>query len=143
MAKILRFDGAEAVVEAGPEEAEKIAGLGLDIAKVFIRQIRLSIEEKPLQPFLLEADPVIQQMVDAMSQTNTSSHVQRLQDFRTRYASHDSCQAAADWIKAQFESYGIDSVFFHHFSSTYKDNCGCCYSAQGQSQLDSRDRRAL
>ncbi|MGQ9810582.1 MAG: M28 family peptidase [bacterium] len=122
VAKILRFDGAEAVVEAEPEEAEKIAGLGLDIAKVFIRPIRLTIEEKPLQPLLLEADPRIQQMVDAVSQTNISSHVQRLQDFRTRYASHDSCQAAANWIKAGFESYGIDSVFFHHFSSTYKDN---------------------
>ncbi len=122
IAKVLRFDGTEAVIEAAPEEAEKILALGLDIAKVFIRPIRLSTREKPLQPLFLVADPRIQQMVDAVSQTNINAYVQRLQNFKTRYASHDSCQAAANWIKAQFESYGIDSVFFHHFSSTYKDN---------------------
>lgn len=122
VARVLRFDGAEAVIEATPQEAQEIVGLGLDIAKVFIRPIRLTKKEIPLQPLFLTPDPRIQQMVDAVSQTNIDNYVQRLQNFKTRYASHDSCQAAANWIKAKFESYGIDSVFFHHFSSTYKDN---------------------
>jgi len=123
LGRILRFDGLEAVVEATPEEAEQIAALGLDIAKVFIRPIRFASAEKPLpEGFAFEQDPEIQAMVDSVSGGRIDAYVQRLQDFVTRYASHDSCQAAANWIKAQFESFGIDSVFFHHFSSTYKDN---------------------
>jgi hypothetical protein len=61
-------------------------------------------------------------MVNAVSISNINAQVQRMQNFKTRYATTDSCQAAANWIKTKFESYGIDSVYFHHFSSTYKDN---------------------
>ncbi len=123
LGRLLRFDGLEAVVEATPEEAQEIAALGLDIAKVFMRPIRFATEEKPFpKGFALEQDLEIQAMVDSVSGSRIDACVQRLQDFVTRYASHDSCQAAANWIKAQFESFGIDSVFFHHFSSTYKDN---------------------
>jgi hypothetical protein len=68
------------------------------------------------------ADPLIQQMVDAVSSSTINSNVQRMQNFVTRYSTTDSCQAAANWIKALFESYGIDSVYFHHYSSSYKDN---------------------
>jgi hypothetical protein len=69
-----------------------------------------------------EYDPGIQTMVNSVSSATIDAHVQRLEDFVTRYATHDSCQAAAEWIKAQLESYGIDSVYFHNYSPTYKDN---------------------
>jgi hypothetical protein len=69
-----------------------------------------------------EYDPDIHTMVSAVSGAAIDATVQRLENFQTRYATHDSCQAAADWIKTQFEAYGIDSVYFHNFSPTYKDN---------------------
>ncbi|MFH1679238.1 MAG: M20/M25/M40 family metallo-hydrolase, partial [Candidatus Eisenbacteria bacterium] len=47
---------------------------------------------------------------------------QRFQDFKTRYCTTDSCQAAANWIKAKFESFGIDSVHFHTIGGSYKPN---------------------
>ncbi|MFH1219154.1 MAG: M28 family peptidase [Candidatus Eisenbacteria bacterium] len=128
-ARVLRFDGREAVIEAIPQEVEKVIGAGFEIARVFIRPIRVkaavSLPEAPAPTApraALTADPLIQQMVDQVSSSTINAHVQRMQNFKTRSATTDSCQAAANWIKAKFESYGIDSVYFHHFSSTYKDN---------------------
>ncbi|HVP58667.1 MAG TPA: M28 family peptidase, partial [bacterium] len=124
--RVLRFDGQEAVIEASPDEAARIVGAGFDIARVFIRPIRVAPQgearEMPAPAAPMAADPLIQQMVNAVSVSNINTNVQRLQDFKTRYATTDSCQAAANWVKAKFQSYGIDSVYFHHWSSTYKDN---------------------
>jgi len=121
--RVLWSDRAGAVVEGPQTEVEKLAAAGFEIARVFMRPIRLAPEVKPPAfKGAREADPQIQAMVDAVSGATIDAHVQRLQDFVTRYAAHDSCQAAANWIKAQFESYGIDSVYFHNFSATYKDN---------------------
>lgn len=128
--RVLRFDGLEAVVEASPESAERMIGPGFEIARVFMRPIRLRAARQAPEPVLRTpapaapqaADPMIQQMVDAVSSSTIDSNVQRLQNFVTRYSTTDSCQAAANWIKATFESYGIDSVYFHHYSSSYKDN---------------------
>jgi hypothetical protein len=121
--RVLRFDGVEAVIEASQEEALEIAAMGLEIARVFMRPIRIAPEERRLPaPLVMQADPEIQAMVDSVSSALVDAQVQRMEDFVTRYAAHDSCQAAADWIKAQFESYGIDSVYFHNYSATYKDN---------------------
>jgi hypothetical protein len=121
--RILRFDGFDAVVEGSPEEVEKLAAGGLEIARVFMRPIRVAARRE-IAPLTAPtaADPLIQAMVDSVSSVTIDTQVQRLEDFVTRYAAHDSCQAAAEWIKATFESYGIDSVYFHSYSGTYKDN---------------------
>ncbi len=121
--RVLRFDGREAVVEATQEEAMEVAGLGLEIARVFMRPVRLSAKEVFI-PLGMAAtyDPLIQTMVGSVSSATIDANVQRLEDFETRYATHDSCQAAADWIKAELESYGVDTVYYHNFSPTYKDN---------------------
>ena len=122
-ARLLRFDGSEAVIEASQEEAMGVAGLGLEIARVFIRPIRLAPVERFARLRMATAyDAAIQTMVNSVSSATIDANVQRLEDFETRYATHDSCQAAADWIKAGFESYGIDSVYYHNYSATYKDN---------------------
>ncbi|MFZ1947489.1 MAG: M28 family peptidase [bacterium] len=127
--RVLRFDGREAVIEASADEVAKIIGPNFEIARVFMRPVRVRAEkaqrEAPEAAPLMaptQADALIQEMVDAVSVSNINTNVQRLQNFVTRYSTTDSCQAAANWIKAQFEAYGIDSVYFHHYSSTYKDN---------------------
>jgi hypothetical protein len=131
-ARVLRSDEFDSVVEATPKEAEQIAGNGFEIARVFIRPIRLSPTVRPtLLKGAREYDPAIQTMVDSVSGAEIDAGVQRLQDFVTRYAAHDSCQAAANWLKAEFESYGIDSVYFHHFHSTYEDNVVAVIPGQG------------
>jgi hypothetical protein len=121
--RLLRFDGYDAVIEASPADAEKVAEAGFEIARVFLRPIRVVDRDPPQRLSGLRAgDPAIQALVNDVSTTAIDASVQRLQNFVTRYAAHDSCQAAANWIKAEFESFGIDSVFFHSFHPAYKDN---------------------
>jgi hypothetical protein len=121
--RILEHDPYEVVIEAAPEKAEDIAAAGFDIARLFLRPIRLPSEEK-FRPrrVLTEPDALIETMVDSVSSSVIDAKVARLQGFVTRYSNRDSCQSAANYIKAQFESYGIDSVYFHHWSDWYKDN---------------------
>jgi len=113
-----------AVVAANLEQADRLAQAGFDIARVFMRPITPAVARRavrvpraPTQP-----QPLIEAMVQSVSGPSIDAYVQRLQDFVTRSAMHDSCQAAADWIKREFESFGIDTVYFHHFSDFFKDN---------------------
>jgi hypothetical protein len=132
-ARLLRFDANEAVIEGSEEEAMAVAGLGLEIARVFMRPIRVARAERfALLRETAEYDSEIQTMVNAVSVGTIDAEVQRLEDFETRYATHDSCQAAAEWIKARFESYGIDSVYFHNYSTVYKDNVVATIPGKGE-----------
>jgi|GEM_PF-5290832 len=45
---------------------------------------------------MLQANPLIEEMVNSVSSDSILANVQRLQDFVTRFAGHDSCFAAAD-----------------------------------------------
>jgi hypothetical protein len=120
---ILEREGFQAVVRASPTEADALAAEGIELARVFLTAMRVKPPTGPiLPPIPLEPDPLIQEMVASVSIARIDSRVQRLQDFVTRYSAHDSCLAAAQWIKAQFESYGIDSVYFHVWSEQYHDN---------------------
>ncbi|MBM3319693.1 MAG: M20/M25/M40 family metallo-hydrolase [Candidatus Eisenbacteria bacterium] len=121
--RVLYSDGIDALVRAEPEEAEALAAVGFEIARVFTDPARVrSAEEAPRAAKRLTADPLVQEMVDSVSIAEVSAVVQRLQDFRTRYCRHDSCAAAASWIQAKFESFGIDSVYFHWFDPDIKHN---------------------
>ena len=57
-------------------------------------------------------------MVDSVRADSVLASVRRLQDFKSRVASHDSCFAAAEWILAKFRSYGMDSVYRDTFTDT-------------------------
>ncbi len=123
IARVLRSDRFDAVIEATEEEALEALGSGMEIARVFVRPIRKARAER-IEPLskTMTADALIQTMVGAVSGTNVDAAVQRLQNFVTRYCTTDSCQAAANWIKAEFESFGIDSVHFHAIPGGYKPN---------------------
>ena len=122
--RILYSAGSVFLVESPAAAAEMLPGVGFDIARVFLRPVRTSRTVELLVPHRApaQADSLIQAMVDAVSVAEIDATVQRLQDFVTRTARHDSCQAAANWIFAQFQSFGLDSVYFQNFDPMNKDN---------------------
>jgi hypothetical protein len=124
LARVLRSDAWDAVVEASPAEALEIVGAGFEIAKVFLRPIRPARIDRAAAPRLraITPDPEVQAIVDAVSSVQVDGYVQRLQDFVTRYAAHDSCQAAAQYIKSKFQAAGIDSVYLQDWHPTYHEN---------------------
>lgn len=64
----------------------------------------------------------VQEMVDLVDADTILSNVQRLQDYGTRYSTHDSCFAAAGHIFDKFVAYGCDSVYLQYHESGYAPN---------------------
>jgi hypothetical protein len=122
LARVVRADGHDAVVAMPEERAPRVVAAGFEIARVFERPIRLPRERFAPVAKTLVADPLIQTMVDEVVGASVDSYVQRLQNFVTRYCTTDSCQAAANWIKAKFESFGITDVSFQTIPGGYKPN---------------------
>ncbi|MFN8178647.1 MAG: M20/M25/M40 family metallo-hydrolase [bacterium] len=119
--RVLRRDGRETVIEASPEEAAALAPWG-HVARVFLRPIRPPAPAPTASGRRREIDVFIQQSVASVDAARITASVQRLQDFRTRFASHDSCGAAAQWIGAQLAACGVDSVSFHRWSTHWHEN---------------------
>ncbi len=67
-------------------------------------------------------DSMVQTLVDRVSADSVLNFVQRLVNFQTRYSPTDSCRACANYIKEQFEAYGLDSVFVQEYNSIYAPN---------------------
>ena len=75
----------------------------------------------PVLP-IVRQDPIIQEIVNRVNPDTVLSFVRRLQQFRTRYSTHDSCHAAANWIRNRFIEYGCDSVYFQYHTSGHAPN---------------------
>jgi hypothetical protein len=125
-ARVVFLEGGVAVVEAPAGSADRLAQSGFDIQRVFMRPVTPprattagQIGRSPGQ-----ANPLVVDMVEAVDGPTIDGYVQRLQDFVTRWAWHsnDSCQAAIDWITAEFTAFGLDSVEYQDFSPYYKGN---------------------
>ncbi|UCC11767.1 MAG: M28 family peptidase, partial [candidate division WOR-3 bacterium] len=67
-------------------------------------------------------NPIIQDIVNNVNPDSILSSVQRLQDYVTRYSTHDSCDAAADWVANKFTAYGCDSVFLQYHTGNHAPN---------------------
>jgi len=80
--------------------------------------LRTSVNIYPV----VRANPIIQEIVDNVNPDSVLSFVRRLQNFRTRYSTHDSCLAAANWIRNKFIEYGCDSVYFQYHTSGHAPN---------------------
>jgi hypothetical protein len=64
----------------------------------------------------------VQEIVDLVDADSVLAHVQRMQDFVTRYSTHDSCFAAANWVVDRFTAYGCDSVYLQDYITGYAPN---------------------
>lgn len=129
--RILDFDGEEYLVAVEPDKVDSLRSLGAMVS-------RMSLEPwvfKPVQfdPPPVFTNPLIEQMVASVSPDSVLSYVRRLQQYRTRYSTSDSCQAAAEWIRQKFLSWGCDSVFFQYHTSGHAPNViAIRFGTQGQ-----------
>lgn len=55
-------------------------------------------------------EQAIQNIVNSVNPDTILSFVRRLQNLKSRYSTHDSCFAAAMWIKEKLIEYGCDTV---------------------------------
>lgn len=89
------------------------------LKKVFLRPIIRSSQSFEGK---IQVNPVIQEIVDRVSSDSVLGFVRRLQNFRTRYSTHDSCFAAANWLASRFLAYGCDTVYLQNHTSGHAPN---------------------
>lgn len=109
---IVRFDN--------PTKLKQLMRFRVELARISFNPIQINTEipEFPIVNY----NPTVQEIVNRVNSDSVLGFVRRLSNFQTRYSFTDSCQAAANYIKSQFEAYGLDSVYFQEFDSTYAPN---------------------
>jgi hypothetical protein len=115
---VLYADEARALVRTDQDNAVLIARLGFEIAKLFMDPMRPVSEFSALSVDAFTVHPEIQDMVDAVSQSNLEAIVQDLADaggYGTRRSNTLGGHWAAQYIYDKFVSYGIADVSFHDF----------------------------
>lgn len=62
-------------------------------------------------PLAVSQDPLVGSMASQVTQDNVTSIIQTLEDFGTRYSYTAQCDAAADWLYAALQGYGLEVSF--------------------------------
>jgi len=119
--RILDFDGEEFLVAVEPEDVEKLIALPVMVGRVSLTGWVFAPPPPPELPPVL-ANPLIEQMVASVSPDSVLAHVRRLQRFRSRYSTSDSCRAAVQWMGAKLLAYGCDSVYYENHTSGHAPN---------------------
>ncbi len=67
-------------------------------------------------------DSLVWELVNRVSDDSMFAHIRRLQNFRTRYSTRDSCRRAVEWVQAKFVAYNCDSTALETWRSGYAPN---------------------
>ncbi len=111
--------------------------------------------QKPRTPSEPDPDPqptwvadttLIPQIINRIDSNRIRNTIQTLQDFGTRYNYDPRCYQAAQWIKAELESYGYDVEYQTYFPNVHRfydiefvsENVGCMVG-EGSLILMTRD----
>jgi hypothetical protein len=103
-------------LKVSDQGARSLAERGYYIVKVFRRAIPLRFKAAAAERLRRFAyDPGIDSLLSLISEDSLYAWDLRLQNFQTRYSYSDSIHAARQWLFDKFVSFGIDSVWFHHY----------------------------
>ncbi len=107
---LLYSDPAQAIFQATAEQLQALP-------EIKGEWIRISLIPKPMGYSgieILQTDdfhPFVQDLVNQVSQVQYTDYLQTLQDFVSRNTYSPGCDDAANWIFAQFQSFGLDASF--------------------------------
>ncbi len=104
-----------AIIKAPADVTKNLINAGFQTTKLPDLPISLNVSKKSkLQELNLKRlqDPVIDAIIQQVSDARITAAVQRLQNFQTRYSGSDSIYTASQWIYDEFKSYGYEDVKF-------------------------------
>jgi len=114
--KILVQAGIFHFLKTSDEGARSLAEKGYHIVKVFRHAIPLKYEPVTEEvPKSFPYQPSIDSLLSLISEDSLYAWTLRLQNFQTRYSYSDSIHSARQWLFDKFVSFGLDSVWFHHY----------------------------
>ncbi len=114
--RVLWADRGRAVVDVPESRLRDVLDAGFEVARLTLAPCRPPRDMPPSWPARVALVPAIEAMTDSVSGARIDSHVARLQDFGTRYAPSEGGFAAAEYVRAELASYGIDSVGVHDWT---------------------------
>lgn len=117
---ILMKDGDDYLIKIDQTRLETLIRQKVMVRRISFTPMIIKSEITPPQP--LPSNATVQEIVDFVDPDSVLSHVQRMQDFVSRYSTFDSCFAAADWIAEKFTDYGCDSVFVQNHTVGHAPN---------------------
>jgi hypothetical protein len=120
--EVLHFDGETALLRTPEAEPEGLFSGRWELKRLGETALTIKHPNEWHHSRTFTKDPMVEEILAAVSQDSVTAHIQRLQDFVTRYSYTDSCISASNWLHDKFLSFGIDSVYKHHFASSYADN---------------------
>lgn len=95
--------------------------LPVELARIPSEPVTGAQEPTPPRPFAVP-ESLLLELVGRVDQDSVKSHIQRLQNFYTRYSTTDSLRRAMDWVRNKFVQYGCDSTALETFRSNYAPN---------------------
>jgi len=117
---VLHLEEGLAVVRTDADSARLIAGLGFEIAKVFMDPMKPVVDSGILTEGAKSVHPEILDMVDDVSTSQLETLAADLVDaggYNTRKSTTAGGEWAAQYIYDEFVSYGIADVSFHDFDA--------------------------
>jgi len=115
---VLTTDGSDAVIRIHEGMLEPLIRNRVQVKRILFTPI----QEGGGWSGRFTYDPLVQDIVDMVDPDSVLACVQRLQDFRSRYSTYDSCFAAANYIANKFSEYGCDSVYFQYHTGGHAPN---------------------
>lgn len=114
--KILLKDPKWQLIKTSREKAFELMPLGYKVTPINHKPIPLKYKPPlTVTKSALTYSGGIDSLVNLVSEDSLRTWVQRLQNFHTRYSYSDSVIKARDWLYDKMVSFGIDSVWFHHY----------------------------
>ncbi len=131
LARVLDFDGEQYLVEVSPSDVEKLLLLRVMLGRVSLSGWQPAVPAPDLPP--ATTNPMIEQLVARVNPDTVLSYVRRLQNYRSRYSTGDSCRAACEWVKQKFLAYGCDTVIMQLHRTGHAPNViGVRYGTSGR-----------
>lgn len=127
---VLDYDGTNYLVRVAPDALPALRELRAMVSRVSLKPIVIT-DARPFFPPVTR-DPLIEAMVASVNPDSVLAGVRRLQNYKSRYSTGDSCRAAGQWIAARFVAYGCDSVFTQQHTTGHAPNViGIKYGVSG------------
>ncbi|MBN2537263.1 M28 family peptidase [candidate division WOR-3 bacterium] len=120
--RVLFEDAGNVLLATSEDRVLEMNRLPVELARIRMRPLVFDRLDGGPPPLPAVGDSLVWDLVGAVSQDSVLGTIQRLEDFVTRYSTHDSCFAAVEWVRARFEEYGCDTTYLFPFRNGYAPN---------------------
>jgi hypothetical protein len=116
-------DGRVVLIRATEDDIPDLNRLPVELTRLALEPMVLTGSDAgPLPEPRPLSDSLVTAIVATVSQDSVLGFIRRLQNFRTRYSTTDSCRNAVNYMVGRLQDYRCDSFYGHTYNSSYAPN---------------------